>query len=87
MLVFAILMAILGLGCPAYLFAQPAALAHWRGGWRKAALAPLLLTVPAVLYGVVGVVQNSNLWPLPVMFVFGLGSLYLAALWIAKEWF
>jgi hypothetical protein len=34
-------------GVPAYFVAQPVALLNWRGGWRKAAAAPLMLSVPA----------------------------------------
>ena len=34
-------------GVPAYFVVQPATLWRWPGGWRIAALAPLLLTVPA----------------------------------------
>ena len=37
-------------GVPAYFVAQPMSLLQWHGGWRKAALAPLLLTVPALLF-------------------------------------
>ena len=71
---------------PAYFFAQPAALARWRGAWRKAALAPLLLTVPAAIFSLVAFSQGSNLWPLALIFAAGLGTLYLAALWLWR-WF
>lgn len=74
------------LGVPAYFIAQPMALARWRGGWRKAALAPLLLTAPAAAYSVVALAQESNLWPLALIFAAAIGSLYLAALWLAR-WF
>jgi hypothetical protein len=69
-----------------YLLAQPAALIYWDGGWRKAAMAPLFLTVPAILYGVAGAIAGSNLWPMPVMMVFGLATFYLCVVWVVR-WF
>ena len=36
-------------GVPAYFVVQPATIWRWPGGWRVAALAPLLLTVPALV--------------------------------------
>jgi hypothetical protein len=68
-----------------YLFAQPAALIYWDGGWRKAAIAPLFLTVPAILYGVMGAIYGSNLWPMPVMFVFGLATFYLCVVGLVRR--
>ena len=66
---------------PAYFVAQPLALARWRGGWRRAAFAPLLLTVPAGIFSAIALAQDSNLWPLMLIFAAGLGSLYLCVLW------
>jgi hypothetical protein len=54
----------------------------WRGGWRVAALAPLLLTVPALLFSLFALADGSNLWPLTLIFAAAIGVVYLAALWL-----
>lgn len=72
-------------GVPAYFVIQPMSLAQWRGGWRKAALAPLLLTVPALLFSLFALTQGSNLWPITLIFAAAIGSLYLAALWLTQR--
>lgn len=69
---------------PAYFFVQPMAIKKWKGGWRIAAMAPLLLTLAAIPYSIMGIIQNSNLWPLGAMCVLGLGSAYLLVLWAVK---
>ena len=73
-------------GIPAYFVVQPAALLRWRGGWRMAALVPLLLTVPAALYSLVALHHGSNLWPLSLIFAAAAGTLYLGALWLVRWW-
>ena len=70
---------------PAYFVIQPMSLAQWRGGWRKAALAPLWLTVPAALFSLFALAQGSNLWPITLIFTAAIGSLYLATLWLAQR--
>ncbi|MBI5319449.1 hypothetical protein [Bradyrhizobium sp.] len=72
-------------GVPAYFVIQPMSLAQWRGGWRKAAAAPLLLTVPALLFSLFALTQGSNLWPITLIFAAAIGSLYLAALWLTQR--
>jgi hypothetical protein len=71
---------------PAYFVVQPMSLATWRGGWRKAALAPLLLTLPALLFSLYALGKGSDLWPITLIFAAAIGSLYLAALWLAQRW-
>ncbi len=73
-------------GVPAYFVVQPAALWRWPGGWRVAALAPLLLTVPALCFSLYALSRGSNLWPLTLIFAAALGTLYLGALWLARWW-
>lgn len=73
-------------GVPAYLVVQPATILRWTGGWRLAALAPLLLTVPALCFSLFALYHGSNLWPLTLIFAAALGSIYLAALWLARWW-
>ena len=43
-------------GVPAYFVVQPATLWRWPGGWRIAALAPLLVTVPALVFSLFALV-------------------------------
>jgi hypothetical protein len=54
----------------------------WTGAWRKAALVPLLLAAPAVLWSAHALAHDSNLAFLPValMAPFGLAYLVIAAL-------
>jgi hypothetical protein len=73
-------------GVPAYFVVQPATLWQWPGGWRLAAMAPLLLTVPALCFSLFALHQGSNLWPLTLIFAAALGMIYLAALWLARWW-
>ncbi len=73
-------------GVPAYCVVQPATILRWPGGWRLAALAPLLLTAPALCFSVFALYHGSNLWPLTLIFAAALGTIYLAALWLARWW-
>jgi hypothetical protein len=70
---------------PAYFVIQPISLAQWDGGWRKAAFAPLWLTVPALLFSLYALQKGSNLWPITMIFAAFLGSFYLAALWLIRR--
>lgn len=73
-------------GVPAYFVVQPAMLWRWPGRWRVAALAPLVLTVPAFCFSLYALSRGSNLWPLTLIFAAALGTLYLGALWIIRWW-
>lgn len=73
-------------GVPAYFVVQPATIWRWPGPWRLAALAPLLLTVPALCFSLFALYHGSNLWPLTLIFAAALGMIYLAALWLARWW-
>jgi hypothetical protein len=73
-------------GVPAYFFVQPATLLQWRGRWRAAALAPLLLTVPAAIVSLIALYHGSNLWPLTLIFAAAVGALYLGALSLTRWW-
>jgi hypothetical protein len=53
-------------GLPVYLALQLWTAIRWTGGWRTAALAPLLLMVPVALHAAVALMAQSNLWPLLV---------------------
>lgn len=51
-----------------------------RGGWRIAALLPLLVVIPVTAVTVVGLWQGSNLWPILLIFAAPFLFLYQAAL-------
>jgi len=73
-------------GVPAYFVVQPGTIWRWPGGWRLAALAPLLLTAPALCFSLFALYHESNLWPLTLILAAAFGSIYLAALWLARWW-
>jgi hypothetical protein len=65
-----------------YLPLQIIALVKWRGAWRWAAVAPLALMVPVIVYTAYAFAQDSNLWPIVLIFAapiatFGLGILFV----------
>ena len=66
------------LAAPAYLVLQLLAALRLRGGWRTAALVPLLIAVPLGLWCLAAFADQSNLWPLPFLLFAPLGLLYLA---------
>jgi hypothetical protein len=67
-------------GLPVYLALQLWTAIRWTGGWRTAALAPLLLMVPVALHAAVALMAQSNLWPLLVILTSPIAALYLLAL-------
>ena len=76
MLLAALLMA----AVPAYFILQPYALYRLSGGWRMAALVPLLVTVPAAVFSGAALAHDSNLWPITFILAAPLCSLYLLVL-------
>ena len=60
-------------------------LAHaWRGGWRTAALVPLIFMAPAVLFSLFALSKGSNLWPITVVLLSPLAFTYLAIVWVSR---
>ncbi len=57
----------------------------WSGGWRIAALVPLLLMVPVFVFTAVAFAQESNLWPIVLIFAAPLGTIYLIFLFIMRR--
>src|SRR3954463_13890135 len=49
----------------------------WRGGWRIAAFLPLLLMVPVFVITGIALAQESNLWPIIMIFAAPFGTAYL----------
>src|SRR5262245_45213960 len=64
------------LAVPGYFVLQILFAWGWNGGWRTAALVPLIVIAPAVIYSLFALTQGSNLWPLAVIFLATLGFVY-----------
>jgi len=71
---------------PGYFVIQPLAVLRWRGGWRIAALAPLLLVLPALAFSLYAFTKESNLWPMALFIAAVPGTFYLSALWLVRWW-
>jgi hypothetical protein len=65
------------LAAPMYLVLQPVAAILLRGGWRIAALVPLLLAIPLGLWCLAAFADQSNLWPVPFLLFAPFGTIYL----------
>lgn len=72
-------------GAPGYLVLQPWALIRFRGGWRIAALVPLVGAVPTIGWSLYALSRDSNLWPLTFIFFAPVGSLYLMVLALMRH--
>jgi hypothetical protein len=69
---------------PGYFIAQALGAYFLRGGWRKAALVPLVLMAPAVVVTILGILSGSNLAPIYLVFVAPLAMIYLMVLFAAR---
>jgi hypothetical protein len=67
-----------------YLALQPLLIFFWRGGWRIAALVPLVAMVPFGGMTANAIVHGSNLWPLVVMAFMSIALLYLLLLLLVR---
>lgn len=56
----------------------------WSGRWRIAALVPLILFVPVLIYTLLGLLHGSNLWPLLLIFSAPFGVAYLLVVRVAR---
>jgi hypothetical protein len=63
-----------------YLIAQGYTLAAWRRGWRMAAMVPLIVMGPVTVLTVQEYRQQSNLWPILMLFASPPALLYLILL-------
>jgi hypothetical protein len=68
------------LSVPAYFVVQPWALLSFKRGWRLAAAAPLALSIPAALWCLIALSQDSNLWPMVFILFAPFGTGYLLVL-------
>jgi hypothetical protein len=69
---------------PTYFVLQAWAAFAWTGGWRKAALVPLIAIVPAMLWSLHALSHGSNLWPITVILLAPFGFVYLAILCVLR---
>jgi hypothetical protein len=69
---------------PLYLILQIWLGYTWTGRWRVAALLPLIGFVPALIFALVALSHDSNLWPLTVIFFAPVGLIYLLVVAIAR---
>jgi hypothetical protein len=69
-----------------YLVVQPVLAWRWSGGWRIAALLPLLAAVPLFGQAWLAFRAGSNLWPILLIYFMPLAFLYLAVI-AAVRWF
>jgi hypothetical protein len=72
------------LSVPGYFAAQAFGAFFMRGGWRKAALVPLILMVPALALVILGVLAGSNIAPIYLIFTAPLATLYFIGLFVAR---
>jgi hypothetical protein len=69
---------------PAYFFLQYFTVSRYRGGWRIAALVPLVVMVPIVGQAILAFLAGSNLWPLLLILVSPIAFLYLVAVAVIR---
>lgn len=72
-------------GAPAYIALQVWLALRLRGGWRKAALTPLLLAIPLFAWCAYAFADNSNLWPVPFLLFAPFGAAYLIIIYVASR--
>jgi len=65
---------------PLYFLLQAWSAYGWRGGWRTAALLPLIPIVPSILWSLYALSQGSNLWPITVILLAPFCCAYLLVL-------
>lgn len=74
----------IGLIVPGYFVLQIYMGVAYKQGWRKAALFPLIIMVPILIYSLFALLQGANLWPIFLIFASPFGFLYLSGLGIFK---
>lgn len=67
-----------------YLLAQYYAFNQAKGSWRKKTLVPLFLFAPAIVYAVIGYMNQSSLWVLILLLAAAISLIYLTFLFF---WF
>jgi hypothetical protein len=77
---------LVALGGPAYFFLQIIMAIRYRGRWRLAALAPLLLMVPLALEAGLAYAAGVPGWPTLLVVSSPVACLYLLLLAVLKGW-
>ncbi len=75
-----LLLLLLPLGALLYFVLQPLTVWLFDRGWRLAALAPLIATVPLILHAGLAFATGANLWPLLLILFLPFATLYLLGL-------
>jgi hypothetical protein len=73
------------LAVPGYFVLQAFTVVQFSGGWRYAALVPLLGAVPLVIYTLLALATGSNLWPLLLILLSPIGLIYLVGLMMVRR--
>lgn len=76
---------LLYLSTPLYWILQITVLLRWSGQWRKIACLPLFISLPLLLYTLYALYQQSNLWPLMMLFITPVALLILLVIMICKH--
>jgi hypothetical protein len=77
---------LVALGGPAYFFLQIIMGVRYRGRWRLAALAPLLLMLPLAIEAGLAYAAGVPGWPTLLVLVSPVAALYLLLLAVLKGW-
>jgi hypothetical protein len=80
-----LLFILMHLSVPAYFVAQAYCAFRYSGGWRVAALAPLIVMAPVLAFTIFAGAAGSNLWPLYLLFAAPFGTLYFVGLFAARR--
>lgn len=73
------------LAVPGYFILQAFTVVQFSGGWRYAALVPLLGTIPLIVYTLLALAAGSNLWPLLLILLSPIGLIYLVGLMMLRR--
>jgi hypothetical protein len=76
---------LMGWSVPGYFVLQIYVWRKWQGKWRKAALLPLIVMLPLLIYTVFALMMGSNLWPLMLIFITPILFLYLCVVALFKH--
>lgn len=79
-----LLLSIIALSIPGYIALQVVAWARWKGGWRWAALVPLVVMAGAFAVSLLALFAGSNLWPIWLIFLSPLACLWLLIVFLAR---
>jgi hypothetical protein len=75
-----VIMSMAAISIIGYLILQPFLAFRFSGGWRIAALVPLIAIVPVIIHAGYGIATASNLWPVFLIISTPLAFLYLLIL-------